>query len=332
MIEAAHSDAALQPGSMLTLQDAPAEYLKRSKWFGASIIPNLPKLEPQQPVASQEKLRIGLFSPDFKDHPVARLMMGLLRHFDRSRFELIAFSSGGKKDDPMQLRVAEQVDRFMDLSGIADDKRVALLRQNRVDIAIDLAGYTQGSCSKFFALNIAPVQIQFLGYAGSLNFDAIPYVIGDKQLIPPECTDHYSERVIYLPNAFMPTDNQLAVSNKPLQRADFGLPEEGFVFCAFNKAYKIRPPEFAIWMQLLGEVEGSVLWLSGAHQLAVANLREQAARAGIDPDRLVFAGWVDDNETHLARLKLADLFIDTFNYNAHTTAAEALYVGLPLVT
>lgn len=332
MVAAETDDSPLQPGSMLTLQDAPIPHLKRSRHFGDSIIPPWPKFPAQSVEARPKRLRIGLVSPDFKDHPVARLIMGMLRNFDRSKYELIAFSSGGEKDDALQLEVAALVDRFIDLTDMPEEQRVGLLKQNRVDIAIDLAGYTQGSCTKYFALDIAPVQIQFLGYAGSLNFDAIQYVIGDKTLIPPDCEAHYSEKVIHLPNSFMPADDQLAVSDRPLTRAEFGLPEEGFVFCAFNKAYKIRPAEFEIWMRLLDQVDGSVLWLSGAHESAVSNLRRQAELAGIDPDRLVMAGWVDDNETHLARMRLADLFIDTFNYNAHTTSVEALYVGLPVVT
>ncbi|MEP0943090.1 MAG: tetratricopeptide repeat protein [Rhizobiaceae bacterium] len=332
MRQAEGEDAALQPWPMLTLQDAPQQHLNRSKIFGESIRLNKPSFSHEVLQSRPDRLRVGLFSPDFKDHPVAKLIAGLLRNFDRKRFEILAFSNGGNVQQLTQARIAMQVDKFVDLTEQSVDEKIALLKQNPIDIAIDLAGYTQGGCTDLLGLKVAPVQINFLGYAGSLGFDAIQYVIGDGVLMPPHSAAHYSEKVIRLPNSFMPTDDQLVVSDAPLTRSDCGLPEEGIVFCAFNKAYKIRPTEFDIWMKLLEDVEGSVLWLSGNNDLAIENLRQQAQKAGIDPQRLIVAGWVPDYASHLARLRLADMFVDTFNYNAHTTAVEALHAGLPVVT
>ena len=183
----------------------------------------------------------------------------------------------------------------------------------------------------FSVLNASPVQVNYLAYPGTLGSEAFDYIVADETVIGTDQTDHYVEHVMWLPDSFMPCDNQRVISETVKSRAEYGLPEEGFVFCSFNNPVKISPREFDIWMRLLGEIEGSCLWLTGKNKWVPENLRKQAERRGIDPDRLVFTERVPMEE-HLARHAHADLFLDTFNYNAHTTANEALWSGLPLVT
>jgi protein O-GlcNAc transferase len=213
-----------------------------------------------------------------------------------------------------------------------NDRDVALLaRQDKIDIAVDLTGYTTNSRSGIFACRAAPIQINYLGYPGTMGADFIDYIIADQNLIPTESQHFYSEKPIYMPNSYMVTDNTRPVSSIPITRLEAGLPEDGFVFCCFNNNYKISPAEFDIWMRLLTRVKGSVLWLRKSNNWSEDNFSKEAQNRGVDPSRLIFAGRKPMDE-HLARHRLADLFLDTFAFNAHTTATEALWVGLPVVT
>ena len=204
-------------------------------------------------------------------------------------------------------------------------------RQDGIDIAIDLNGYTQNARTKIFAYRAAPIQINYLGFPGTMGTDFMDYIVADRHIIPPENQKYFNEKILYLPNTYMPTDNGRELSERHMTRRDMGLPEEAFVFCCFNNNYKITSSELDIWMRLLNKVEGSVLWLRQSNQWSELNVKKEAQRRKIDPERIVFAGRVPMAE-HLARQKLADLFIDTFSFNAHTTAAEALWTGLPVVT
>jgi len=213
------------------------------------------------------------------------------------------------------------------------DREVAkLMRELEVDIAVDLNGFTDGSRPDVFAYKPAPVQVNYLGYAGTLGQDYCDYIIADRFVIPEKSRADYAEKVVYLPESFMVNDIARKISARTPSRAEAGLPEEGFVFCCFNNAYKITPDVFEVWMRLLGQVEGSVLWLSAGNAHAPKNLCREAQARGIAADRLVFAPRVPLNEDHLARVRLADLFLDTLYYNAHTTAADALWAGVPVLT
>jgi len=206
------------------------------------------------------------------------------------------------------------------------------MRDMEVDIAVDLGGYTSDTRTEVFAFRPAPVQVNYLGYPGTMGSDYYDYILADPQIIPPEHQRFYTERVAYLPDAYLPTDRSVQIAERTPTRAECGLPDDAFVFCSFSHDYKINPPLFDIWMRLLIKVPGSVLWLMARGDLAQGNLRKEAEARGVDPDRLVFAGRVPLVEDHLARYRQADIFLDTHPYNAHTTAADALMAGLPVVT
>lgn len=277
------------------------------------------------------KIRIGYFSADFHDHATSRLMAGLFETHDRSRFELTAFSFGATRDDAMMRRVSAAFDRFIDICGSTDLEAASMARDLGIDIAIDLKGFTQESRTGIFALRAAPVQVNYLGYPGTMGAGYIDYLIADATLIPEAHRQFYSEKIAYLPNSYQPNDTQRPVSGRLPSRADAGLPPAGFVFCCFNNNFKILPAMFDCWMRVLRGVEGSVLWLLEDNPRAVANLREEATARGVDPRRLVFAPRVNLAE-HLGRHRLADLFLDTLPCNAHTTASDALWMGLPVLT
>ena len=285
---------------------------------------------PTAPTAPR-RIRIGYFSADFSEHAVMYLMAGLLREHDRSRFELIAYSFGAKHGDAMREHVIACCDAFHDILELPDDTAVDLARSHELDIAVDCTGYTRNSRTELFARRVAPLQVNYLGYPGTMGAPFMDYIVGDPLVTPPAWRDCYAERLIRMPGSYQPNDNQRPVIEPPGGRAAHGLPNDGFVFCCFNAAKKITPAEFDIWMRLLGEVPGSVLWLFGANRWIDARLRSEAERRGIDPARLVFAPFLSHHE-HLGRQRHADLFLDTFVYNAHTTASDALWAGLPLVT
>lgn len=277
------------------------------------------------------KIRIGYFSADFHDHATTYLMAGLLEQHDKEKFEITAFSFGPDKDDEMRKRVAAAVDRFIDVRD-QSDKDVALLsRRNEIDIAVDLKGFTRDSRVDIFACRAAPLQINYLGYPGTMAAGYIDYLIADETLIPEESRRHYSERVVYLPNSYQVNDASRRIADKVFSREELALPKSGFVFCCFNNNYKINPGTFNGWMRMLKQVEGSVLWLFEDNAAAANNLRKEAELRGVAAERLVFAGRMPQAE-HLARHRAADLCVDTLPYCAHTTASDALWAGLPVLT
>jgi len=231
----------------------------------------------------------------------------------------------------MRQRLKKSFDSFTDVQSMSDRDIALQARQDKIDIAIDLNGYTQNARTGIFAYRAAPIQINYLGYPGSMGTDFIDYIVADQHLIPLESQKYFSEKQIYLPDVYVPTDDSRALSQKPMNRSDMGLPGDAFVFCCFNNNYKISPNEFDIWMRLLTKVENSVLWLRQSNQFSHINMRNEAQTRNVDPSRLVFADKIPMDE-HLARQKFADLFVDTFAFNAHTTAVEALWAGLPVVT
>ena len=322
---------AVSPFTMLSLEDTPDRHRLRSVKCSRTKYPQKAIELPAKPTEQSERLRIGYFSADFHNHATMYLMAQIFAAHDKSHFEIFAYSYGPDKQDEMRKKLVSTVDVFHDVREMNDIQIVELAKTEKLDIAIDLKGFTQNNRLAPFAYGLAPVQISYLGYPGTLGADFIDYIVADPVVIPDDKRQYYSEQVIYLPNTYQPTDNTRVISDKIITREDMGLPSNGFVFCCFNANYKISPTEFDIWMRLLGRVESSVLWLLKSNKWAEQNLKREAEARGISAERLVFAEKVPQAE-HLARQKLADLFLDTFNYNAHTTTSDALWVGLPVVT
>jgi protein O-GlcNAc transferase len=279
-----------------------------------------------------ERIRLAYVSADFRQHPVAFLMAGLLETHDRRRFETVAISLRPEETSPIGQRVKAAFPQFIDVTKQSDFEVATLLRDMEIDIAVDLTGYTDGCRPGIFAHRSVPVQVNYLGYPGTLAASYCDYIIADRVVIPESDRAFYLEKVAYLPNCYQPNDAKRAIASRTPTRAESGLPERGFVFCSFNAHYKIAPPVFDIWMRLLHAVEDSVLWLAPGSDAVVRNLRWEAFERGIAPERLVFAPRMPHLEDHLARHRLADLFLDTLPFNAHTTASDALWAGLPVVT
>lgn len=277
-----------------------------------------------------EKIRIGYYSADFYDHPTAYLAIGMFEHHDRSDFEYHAFSFG-RSDGKMHRRLAAAFDTFHEVKTLTDADIVDRSRRCGIDIAIDLKGFTQEQRIGIFSRRAAPVQINFLGYPGTMGAPYIDYMIADRVIIPDIARPYYAEKIIYMPHSYQPNDRARTVEDKIYSRPELGLPEQSMVFCCFNSLYKVTPDLFDIWMRILAKVPDSVLWLLDDNIWAPDNLRREAARRDIAPDRLIFAERAPQ-AVHLARQKAADLFLDTFPCNAHTTASDALWAGLPVLT
>ncbi len=322
---------AVQPFAMLALEDNPARHRARSETFARERYALSEPAPSAVPSTRPARLRIGYFSADFHGHAVMYQLIRTLELHDRTRFEVYAYSFGPPAEDAMRARAKQAVDVFREVRALGGRDIAALARQDRIDIAIDLMGYTRNARPEIFVHRAAPVQISYLGYPGTSGASFMDYLIADRIIIPQELRRHYCEKIIYLPHGHMATDNTKQIADRPLDRAQMGLPEQAFVFCCFNSSYKISPAEFDVWMRLLTRVEGSVLWLVRANSWAQQNLRTEALKRGVDPKRIIFAERVPMAD-HLARHRLADLFLDTFHYTGHSTAADALWAGLPLVT
>lgn len=281
---------------------------------------------------AHQRIRVGYVSSDFRNHPVAMLLVGVLECHERRDFEVITLSTRPDDQSELGVRIRRASDRHIDVSGASDLETVQLMRELELDIAVDLAGFTDGGRLGVFANRPSPVQVNFLGYPGTLGADFYDYIIADPVVIPPEHRSFYSESVVYLPDTFLPTDAATGAIGRTTSRAEQGLPDDGFVFCSFNNSYKFNAEVFAVWMRLLAQLDGSVLWLPQHRPKVRENLCREAARHGISRERLVFANFTETHAQHLARLRLADLFLDTLPYNAHTTAADALRAGLPILT
>ncbi|MEX8493337.1 tetratricopeptide repeat protein [Sphaerotilus sp.] len=279
-----------------------------------------------------DRIRVAYVSPDLREHPVGHLMAGIFERHDKVRFETTGLSLGVDDGSRLRERMTRAFDHFVDARQMTAAQIAALLREREIDIVVDLAGYTADSRAEIFTWRPAPVQVNFLGYPGTMGLSCMDYILADRHVVPPEHWRFYDERVVYLPDAYLPPASNLQIAEATPTRADCGLPPTGMVFCSFNHDYKILPAVFAVWMRLLRQVPGSVLWLMSRSDRSQTNLRASAQAAGIDPDRLVFAQRVPRVEDHLARYRVADLFLDTHPYNAHSTAADALLAGLPVLT
>jgi predicted O-linked N-acetylglucosamine transferase (SPINDLY family) len=281
--------------------------------------------------SDHDRIRIGYFSADFHEHATAYLIAELLELHDRTRFEVIAFSFGPDAQGGMRARLAAACGDFIDVRGRSDAEVALLARQRGLDIAVDLKGFTQDNRAGIFALRAAPVQVNYLGYPGTLGADFMDYLIADQTLVPESSRRHYAEKIAYLPGSYQVNDRRRAIAERVFTRTELGLPERAFVFCCFNNPFKILPETFSVWMRLLARVPGSVLWLFEDNPDAAANLRREAASRGVDAERLIFAPRMDLPQ-HLARHRAADLLLDTWPCNAHTTASDALWAGLPVLT
>jgi predicted O-linked N-acetylglucosamine transferase (SPINDLY family) len=285
----------------------------------------------QEPQGSGSRIKIGYYSADFHDHATAHLLAETLEWHDKNSFEILLFSFGPILEDGMQTRLAMAADQFFDVRQKSDSEIATFSRNLAVDVAVDLKGYTQHSRPGIFSARCAPVQVSFLGYPGTMGAKFIDYIIADRVLIPDGLAPFYSEKVVRLPGSYQPNDSRRTISNRQFSRLQFGLPEGGFVFCCFNNNYKILPETFDLWMRIILKVEGSVLWLLGDNPSAVRNLFNEAESRGVSRSRIVFAERAP-HDIHLARHQLADLYLDTFPCNAHTSASDSLWAGLPLIT
>jgi protein O-GlcNAc transferase len=284
-------------------------------------------------VYGHRRLRIAYLSADFSDHPVAHLIAGVLERHDRSRFEVIGVSlHKDTEGSAMQLRMQNAFEHFYDASHASDLDVALQLRRREIDMVVDLTGYTRNGRLGILAHRPAPLQINYLGYAGTSGASYVDYLVGDSIVVPTYHERFYSEKLIRMPHCFLPNDDRQPVATDVPRRCDLGLPDTGFVFCAFNNIYKINPMMFDIWMDLLRKTSGSVLWLRGGEEAVQANLGREARARGVDAGRLVFAGRVQRMDAHLARYAQADLFLDTLPYGAHATARDALWAGLPVLT
>ena len=276
------------------------------------------------------RLRIAYLSADFKAHPVAQLLAGVLESHDRHRFEIFALSASADDGSEIRRRIVAACEHFVDVASLPDAALAARMAELGIDVAVDLGGHTQGSRTRALAHRPAPVQLQFLGFPGTLGASFVDYIVADRCVIPEDLRGHYTEQVIYLPGTYLPGERTRAVA--PVDRRAAGLPEDAFVFCAFHAPYKYTPGLFAAWMRILHAVPRSVLWLREASAVAHRRLAAEAERLGIDPRRLVAAPRTPVQSEYHARLRLADLFLDTHPYNAHSTARDALAAGVPVVT
>jgi predicted O-linked N-acetylglucosamine transferase (SPINDLY family) len=287
---------------------------------------------PAEHLPPQARLRVGYFSGEFRDHAVSHLVQGLFGLHDRSRFEVFAYSFGPDDGSSYRHRIVRDCDHFRELAMLSLADSARRIHADGIHVLIDLQGYVGFARMGLTALRPAPVQAHYVGYPGSLGADFIDYLIGDPVVTPAESAADFRECLVTLPHAYLPTDHGQPIATAPVTRADCGLPENGFVFCGFGNRYKIEPGVFTVWMQLLAAVPGSVLWLSPAGAAGEQNLRREAESRGVSGQRLVFARHLPGKAEHLARHRAADLMLDTLYYNAHTTAADALWAGLPVLT
>ncbi len=319
---------------LLSLPLDPALHLVAAQGEAAAVAWNatpLPAVRPQdRALPAGRKPRIGWLSYDFREHPVSQLLVELLEQIDRGRFEVVLYSSGPDDASPLRRRVEAAADQFVDLRGSSDGQAAARVRADGIDILIDLMGHTRGHRLGVLAARPAPVQVSYLGYPGSTGANFIDYLIGDPLVTPVDLAPHFSEKLAQMPLTFQPNGRWRPLP-QPMAREAAGLPAEAFVMCAFNHTYKILPEAFDTWCQVMRDVPHAVLWLKETNPQLHDNVRLEAQLRGVDAARIVFAKVVSYAD-HFSRLALADVFVDTWPYNAHTTAADALWAGVPVVT
>jgi predicted O-linked N-acetylglucosamine transferase (SPINDLY family) len=322
--------ACADPLVLMGYHDDPGLERMASENYQRDRVPRQPPPLVSHDIRPGRRIRIAYLSADFHTHPTASLMAGVFEHHDRGRFEVSAISFGPDDGSTMRGRVKSAFEHFQDVRGLSDRDVARLLADSETDIAIDLNGHTRAGRPGILAFRPAPIQATYLGFPGTSAAPYMDYLIADRIVVPAEQQTFFSEKIAYLPHCYQANDSAKEIAAVP-RRGEAGLPEAGFVFCCFNNSWKIMAPIFEVWMRLLKSVSGSLLWLLADNDGATANLRRAAESGGVDPARLVFAPRVREAE-HLARHRLADLFLDTLPYNAHTTASDALWSGLPVLT
>ncbi len=319
------------PFPFLAISSSPKDQLQCARLWAGAKDSGAQRSVWQGPRYQHDRIRIGYLSADFRQHAVSSLIAGMFEHHDRSRFEITGLSIGVDDGSDLGSRVKGSFEHFVDAGNRSDDEIAKTVRDAEIDILVDLMGPTAYSRSGILSQRPAPIQVNYLGFPGTVGAPYIDYILADKTVIPEDRREFYAEEVVYLPDSFMPADRDRPISQKTFTRAEVGLPEEGFVFCCFNNSYKIAPLVFAIWMRLLKEIDGSVLWLLAPNSAVERNLKKEAAERHVDTERLIFAPFMPLPE-HQARQRLADLFLDTLPYNAGATASDALWAGMPVVT
>ena len=320
----------ISPFITLALTDDQKLHRKVAESYVEENHPYKPILRPVIEKSPNKKIRIGYFSSDFRVHAVSTLTAELFELHDKNRFEIIAFSFGNDDKSLMRQRLSQSFNQFIDVSNLSDLAIAKLSRENRIDIAIDLGGFTTNSRPDIFSYRAAPIQLSYIGYLGTSGTPYIDYLIADKTIVPLDSQNYYSEKIVYLPS-YQVNDRKRKISSRQFSRKDFGLPMNSFVFCCFNNNYKILPSTFDGWMRVLTAVDNSVLFLYAENKWARSNLINEALKRGISSERLVFGEHLEPDE-YLARYKICDLFLDTFPYNAGTTASDALWAELPVLT
>jgi len=319
------------PFVFVTIQSSPGDQLQCGKVWLANTLAAAGRPAWQGERYRHQRIRVAYLSSDFHEHATAFLIAGMFECHDKSKFETTAISWGPDDGSDMRRRLKASFDRFVDARSLSDDAIADLIKSLEIDLLVDLKGFTQGARTGIFARRVAPVQVSYLGFPGTMGAPFIDYIVADRTVIPQDRQEFYAERIVWLPGSYQANDGKRAIADKAFARSELGLPAQDFVFCCFNSNYKITPPIFDCWMRLLARVEGSVLWLLEDNAWAAANLKNAAAARGVDAARLVFAKRMPLAE-HLARHRSANLFLDTLPCNAHTTASDALWAGLPVLT
>ena len=318
---------AICPFSIYPFEDNPLNHLKRAEKFFESEYKKEPKNIIYKP---KNKIRIGYFSADFFKHATMYLMRRIFELHDKNKFEIFIYSCTNKEDTFTE-ELKKNVNKFINITNISDEEAAITARQDDLDIAIDLKGFTKNTRLSIFSLRVAPIQISYLGYPGTLGSSCMDYIIADKVVIPEVSKKFFSEKIIYMPDCYQCNDSERLVSKKIFRKSDLGLSEDDFLFSCFNANNKISSNEFDIWMNLLKMVKNSFLWLYKSNDHSVINLKKESEKRGVESSRIIFADRVP-NEDHLSRIRCADLFLDTFNVNAHTTASDCLWAGVPIIT
>ena len=322
---------ACEPFPLLAISDSPEEQLACARVFAADKHPLRPLPLWRGERYGHDRIRVAYMSGEFREQATAYLTADLFECHDKAAFELYGISTGPKDTSPMRRRVETAFEHFLDMSGTPDTEIADYIRHAEIDVLVNLNGYFGRDRSNVFAMRAAPVQVNYLGFPGTMGTPYMDYIVADQTVIPNEHKSFYSEQLVQLPGCYQPNDRKKAIAETPATRARNGLPETGFVFCCFNNNHKLTPQFFDIWMRLLKQVDGSVLWLFEGNSAVKANLAREAEARGVARARIVFAPTVKLAE-HLARVALADMFLDTLPHNAHTTASDALWCGVPVVT
>jgi predicted O-linked N-acetylglucosamine transferase (SPINDLY family) len=318
------------PFTILAISSSGADHLRCARDY-VQALPTLPPIWRGE-IYSHDRIRVAYLSADFHEHPVAHLTVGLFEHHDKSRFEITGISIGADQNSAMRHRIKSGVEHFIDAQDKSSAEIADLVRQLEIDIVVDLMGFTINNRLDVLAWRPAPIQLNYLGYPGTMGAGYIDYILADTTIIPEDQRRFYSEEVVWLPESYQVNDSRRAIAERTPTRRECGLPDTGFVFCCFHNNYKITPKMFDIWMRLLKEVDGSVLWLKENEANASRNLRREAEQRGVAPARLVFAPHLALHPDHLARYRQANVLLDTLPYNAHTTASDALWAGVPVLT